>query len=160
MRVSHLSIAYICTHHFGVSDIQRFTPFINQPPSPLPTYYREHTQSLHAMSNGNRMVSKKTPTPVAAAGAPKTTTNAASNATTTAAGAEGAKPRPGGALMLKTVSLFLASSRRFSAQARAAQGANQATARRRAGRKMDAEASGKLTPKQLETLKKRTHFTQ
>lgn len=71
-----------------------------------------------------------------------------------------------GALIMKTVSLLLASSRRISNQTKHSGDKDVAAAdreklrRRKLRVKKMEEASGKLNPKLLETLKKKTHFSK
>lgn len=63
-----------------------------------------------------------------------------------------------GAMIMKTVSILLVSSRRVSNQ-RKEKKAGAAAAGKKRKNKMD-ESVGKVTPKLLESLKKRTHFSK
>lgn len=70
-----------------------------------------------------------------------------------------------GALIMKTVSLLLASSRRVSNQAKHSSdkegsGGDDKNKKRKVKAKRMDEAAGKLNPKLLESLKKRTHFNK
>lgn len=81
-------------------------------------------------------------------------------------GTRAANPQKKGALIMKTVSLLLASSRRVSNQAKTSNdkavggSAADKNRRRKARAKKMEEAAGKLSPKVLENLKKRTHFNK
>lgn len=83
-----------------------------------------------------------------------------------AEGSEGATPAPPGlgcgAMIMKSVSLFLASGRRVSGSRRRTEQPDPGKRRRGRAQGMDGRQgrNNKLTPKALEGLKRKTHFTK
>lgn len=73
-------------------------------------------------------------------------------------GESGPRYKSRGVMIMKTVSILLVNSRRVSNQRREKSAAAAATGKKRKI-KMD-ESAGKVTPKLLESLKKRTHFSK
>lgn len=73
-------------------------------------------------------------------------------------GESGQRFKSRGAMIMKTVSILLVNSRRVSNQRREKKAAAAAAGKKRKF-KMD-ESAGKVTPKLLESLKKRTHFSK
>lgn len=72
-------------------------------------------------------------------------------------GESGPRYKSRGAMIMKTVSILLVNSRRVSNQRK--EKSAEAAAGKKRKIKMD-ESAGKVTPKLLESLKKRTHFSK
>lgn len=72
-------------------------------------------------------------------------------------GENGPRYKSRGAMIMKTVSILLVNSRRVSNQRREKSAAAAVAKKRKI--KMD-EGAGKVTPKLLDSLKKRTHFSK